>query len=490
MSDSQKIEQFNIENPPMLYKRGSGFRTNSELTDEEIDSNDNIIFESEVTSVDLGLKSKYSMKKAYCGIRGDSEISGILNITVSAIGGGCFNLPYIMYDGGILVSLVIFLFVTICIAYSIDLLRSFVVDTKYFSFALMTETILGPKWLKLYAVSSFIMYVSMEVGYLSSIYIYIQGIFEFTNVWITILYFIISMAIEVIICIYISKNANMHLLSLTSISCFFILFISSISISIAANIKGEVGPKFTSNNLIFPRAEPNLNRLLKITSYIMTYIYSYSYHSTFPTLIGNLSNVNQSNTQKVHLISFGIVFGAYFLTTFFGFMMCDKVPSEIFNQDDKNNYFKGGWEYLIVPFKIVLCIYLLTLIPIRFIVIRDNYTTLIGEKKVTFFKELIIITVFIFVCNIFVFGVGIFEILKTNLMNDMDINIKSIIQAFGGIFGVIICFCLPVVNYVSVNGKKKVKSIIGYAMVIFFVIVGVFSTVYPIYQIIFETKEK
>ena len=75
-------------------------------------------------------------------------------------------------------------------------------------------------------------------------------------------------------------------------------------------------------------------------------------------------------------------------------------------------------------------------------------------------------------------------------MNDMDINIKSIIQAFGGIFGVIICFCLPVVNYVSVNGKKKVKSIIGYAMVIFFVIVGVFSTVYPIYQIIFETKEK
>ena len=111
---------------------------------------------------------------------------------------------------------IIFLFVTICIAYSIDLLRSFVVDTKYFSFALMTETILGPKWLKFNAVSSFIIYVSMEVSYLSSIYVYIQGIFNITDVWFTILYFFISMVIEIIICIYISKNAKMHLLSLAN----------------------------------------------------------------------------------------------------------------------------------------------------------------------------------------------------------------------------------------------------------------------------------
>ena len=489
MSDPQNIEQFNIENPPNLFKRGSGFSTNNDITDEEIESNDNIIFEKEVSSIDLGIKSKNGLKKAYCGIRGDSEISGILNIVVSAIGGGCFNLPYIMYDGGIIVSLIIFLFVTICIVYSLDLLRSFVVDTKYFSFALMTETILGPKWLKLYAVSSFIIYVSMEVSYLSSIYVYIQGIFNITDVWFTILYFFISMIIEIIICIYISKNAKMHLLSLASISCFFILFISLISISIAANIKGEVESKFTSKNLFFPGINPDtfFNRLLKIASYLMEYVYSYSYHSTFPTLIGNLSNVTHSSTQKVHLISFGIVFGAYFLTTIFGFIMCNKVPVEIFKQDDNNQYFTGEWEYLIIPFKIVLCIYLLTLVPIRFIVVRDNYITLFGEKKVTFFQELIIITIFIFICNIFVFGVGIFEILSDT---DMNINIKSMIQAFGGIFGVIISFCLPVINYISVNGKKKIKSFIGYAIFIFYVIVGFFSTVHSIHLLIFGNKKE
>ena len=97
----------------------------------------------------------------------------------------------------------------------------------------------------------------MEVSYLSSIYVYIQGIFKITDVWFTILYFFISMIIEIIICIYISKNAKMHLLSLASISCFFILFVSLISISIAANVKGEVESKFTSKNLFFPGINPD-----------------------------------------------------------------------------------------------------------------------------------------------------------------------------------------------------------------------------------------
>ena len=297
----------------------------------------------------------------------------------------------------------------------------------------------------------------------------------------------ISMAIEILICFYISKIAKMHLLSIISISCFIILFISLISISIAANINNEVGEKFTSKNLFFPGINPNTiaNKLSKIISYIMEYVYSYSYHSTFPTLMGNLNVATHTSTQRVHLISFLIIFLTYLISSIFGFIMCDIVPAEIFTQEDKNEYFKGKWAYLIIPFKIVLIIYLLTLIPIRFIVIRDNYVTLYGDRKVTVTQELIIISIFIFICNIFVFGVGIFEIL-----NVKEINIKSIIQAFGGMFGVIICFCLPVVNYISVNGKKKIKSIIGYVILIFFVLVGMFSTVSSILLIVFGNEKK
>ena len=481
MSYNHQIEQFNIENPSNLYsKRGSGMSSNNDIS-QDVDSNDNIIFENVSSSTDHLGSSKYGVKKSFCGIRGDTEISGILNIVVSAIGGGCFSLPHIMYDGGIIVTLLLFLFVTVCVAYSIDLLRSFVVDTKYFSFALMTETILGHQWLQLYAVSSFIIYVSMEVSYLTSIYGYIKHIFSDHNdtIWFYIIYFLISMTIEVFICFYISKVSKMHLLSIISISCFFLLLISLIIISLLANIRHKVGSKFTIDNLFFPRINPDtmMNRLLKIASYLTEYVYSYSYHSTFPTLIGNLHHVTHSKTQKVHLISFGIVFGAYFLTTFFGFIMSDKMFK------DYGEYFKGDWTYLIVPYTIVLCIYLLTLIPIRFIVLRDNYITLIGEKKMTISKELIIICIFVFICNIFAF---IFEKFDTSLKS---LNIKSILQTFGGMFGVIISFCLPVVNYVSVNGKRKIKSVIGYFITGFFMIVGLLSTVNSIYQIIFGNNE-
>ena len=476
------IESFEIENPPSIYqKRGSNYSSNY----EDIDSNDNIIFETEVSAVDVGMKAKNTIKKVYCGISGDSEISAILNILVSAIGGGWSTFPYLMYEGGIVVSLVAFLFVTICISYSVDLLRSFVVDTKYFSFALMTETILGPQWLKLYAVSSFIMYVSMEVSYLSTIYYYIKGILLLDSVWFHFIYYVVSIIIEIIICLYISKIAKMHLLSIISISCFIVILFALIIISIIANIKKGVESKFTYKNLFFPKIENDstINRLFKISSYIMDYVYGYSYHSTFPTLLGNLNSVTHSSTKKVHLISFGLIFVAYSLTTFFGFIMYDEVPTEMFKENKEEKYFQGDWDFLIIPFKCVLCVYLLTLVPIRFIVLRDNYITLIGEKKMTFLKELIIISIFIIICNILVFGFDLIE-----LLNQYNIDVKSLIQEFGGIFGVIICFCLPVVNYVSVNGKRKIKSFIGYIITGIFIIIALFSFASTFYKIFFINK--
>ena len=105
-----------------------------------------------------------------------------------------------MYEGGIIVILIIFIFVTGCVYFSIDLLRSFVVDTKYFSFALMTETILGSKWLKIYAFSSFVIYVSMVINYLTSIYSYIQTMtFDIKDIISNVIYFIITIIIEIVI---------------------------------------------------------------------------------------------------------------------------------------------------------------------------------------------------------------------------------------------------------------------------------------------------
>ena len=480
MSD-HPIESFNIENPPSIYENRS-IDSENDMTEDE-STNDNIIFQED--SLDLG-KRNNNLHKAYCGIKGDSDLSGILNVTVSAIGGGCFSFPYMMYEGGIIVIIIIFIFVTLSVYYTLDLLRSFVVDTKYFSFALMTETILGPKWLKVYAFSSFVIYVSMVINILTSIHNYIIGIFDFDfkSVIFQISYFSISIIIEIIICLYISKMNNMmHFLSIVSITSFFLIVFSLIIISIYANVGVGVKDKFIYDNLFFPKISTFSNRILKISSYITEYIYGYSYHSTFPTILGYLHKVNNKNTQKIHLISFIIVVFTYILITFFGFILSENVPNQLFQESDK--LFDGEWIVLLKPFKCVMVLYLLTLIPVRFIVIRDNYITLFGKRKLKLLSELAIITLFILICNMFAFGVGTIE----QYLEQWDI--RPLIQAFGSMFGVIISFCLPVINYVSVNGKRKVKSIIGYIITGFYVIVGFFSIYYTFHKIFFgDDQEK
>ena len=453
----------------------------AEIQSDENDSNENIIFQRDTPSVD---NVQLLNNRAYCGIIGNSEFSCILNVVVSSIGGGCFGFPYIVYEGGIIIFLILFVFVSICVYYSLDLLRSFVVDTKYFSFASMTEAILGVKWLRTYAICSFTIYTSMVVSYLSTIFIYLKGMHNLENVISIILYFLISMIIEIIICLYVTKIANMYLLSMISIICFIVVLFSLIVVSIVANCTGEVSNKFVSHNLFFPDLYPDnfLNKLFKMSCYIMIYVYGYSYHSTFPTLIGSLKNVNNSNTKKVHIISFGIISIAYFLFSIFGFLLSNIVPNEIFQEND--DLFKGGWATLRKPFKYILIIFLLLLIPIRFIVLRDNYITLIGKKKLTVSKELGIVTLFIIICNFLVFCVAEFDKYFSNL------QFKTLVQTFGGMFGVIISFCLPVVNYVSVNGKRKIKSIIGYIILSIFVLIGIFSTGHTFYHIFVGSNKK
>ena len=75
----------------------------------------------------------------------------------------------------------------------------FVVDTKFFSFALMTSQILGNNWLKVYTISL------------------ISNLIDFSGdnrIIINIFYFIITISTEIFICSYISNIQKVHLLSL------------------------------------------------------------------------------------------------------------------------------------------------------------------------------------------------------------------------------------------------------------------------------------
>ena len=439
---------------------------NSDNYDENVNiSNDNIIYGEEECSINNNLHTSLSDSNiSYCGIKSNSILSGILNICASAVGAGCFTFPWIISNLGILNNTFIFLVVSLCIYYSLDLLRSFVVDTKYFSFSLMTETTLGKKWLMVYSISSFIYYISININYLSIIYSIFRSFFLAHSTLYGFIFLLVTCSIEIFLCLYTSKTAKINLLSLITMFNFFIIVIVIIIEGISSSVKYDyIGRKFSKENFLNPLKEVDEIIFASITACIK-YLYGYSYNCSFPTLIGNLKNVNDSNSKKVHNLSFIILFTTYFLIGLFGYLIEENVPAVLFKEYEDVN------EADSIAVKISLFLFLFTLIPNRYIIIRDGYKLLIGKDKLTYKKDLLITTLTLAFSNGIVF-------FTEEYCFDMDI-FSFMVNTFGGLFGVIISFGLPVINYAAVNGKKKIKTLIGYGITALFLMIGSISFVY------------
>ena len=139
---------------------------------------------------------------------------------------------------------------------------------------------------------------------------------------------------------------------------------------------------------------------------------------------------------------------------------------------------------VIIIFRILLCLFLLSVVPLRFIVIRDNYYSLLkrneNNRKISFSRDLLYVTVILLLCNLVVY-------LTNESILTFNFGIYCI-RLFGGLFGVIIGFVLPVINYIGANGKRKVKSIIGYILTGIFCIIGSLSVGYSLYGLWINKK--
>ena len=419
----------------------------------------------------------------YFGIYSDSQFTSIINLTTSAIGGGCLNYCYILSSIGLPMTLIIFIFVSISVYYTLDLLRSFVVDTKYFSFALITNETLGKTWLKIYAICSLIFYLSIEINYLSIVYNIISKMINSSGgkeILFNFAYFFITIFFELCICMYISKIKKIHIFSLIS-SVLFIITLLIVFIQGIYNMIANPGDKFKYDVLIKPKIKNKWEYFLEMMSYMIEFLYGYSYHSSYPTLLSNFKEVDEINTKHIHNISFFFIFISYLLIAIFGyFLKFSMFDMLLINNNNKTIELTGT---LIGIFRIILCLFTSSVFPLRFIVIRDNYTSLLvkqNNKRLPFTADLIAAFVCLIFCNLIVF-------LMNNSIIAFNISLNCI-HIFGGIFGVIIGFFLPVVNYVGANGKRKVKSIIGYILTGIFSIIGVFSVCHSIYGLFIQNN--
>ena len=118
-------------------------------------------------------------------------------------------------------------------------------------------------------------------------------------------------------------------------------------------------------------------------------------------------------------------------------------------------------------FKCILILLFLSLIPIRYIVIRDNYTSIIRREYLPLKYELLITSICLFINNLIVYLTG-----------NRDSFISQLTHYFGGALGVFICFVLPLISYIFINGKTNLRAIFGYIIVSLFIAVGFFSIFY------------
>ena len=400
-----------------------------------------------------------------------NELFCIADILSSALGIGAFTFPYILYEIGVINSLFIFIFVSICVYYSLDLLIRFVVDSNLFSYSATTQTTLGNCWLKIYAISTFLFYMGNIVNLIKVMFNIISSMLNFKddddkdNYLIKIPYFFITFAIELLLCLYTNDINKIHIFSII-ISIIFIIIVFVVIIKAIIFLSSDNDNKFEYFSFFsLPNSSSGWDCFLTIISKFIVFFYGYIYHNTFPTFLNCLEKVDDENTKKIHNTSFFTIFIIYFLFSFFGLFLIngdnkDKKQLIVNEKDLEEN------NPLAYIFKCILLLLFTSLIPIRYLVIRDNFTPIIGQNQMSKLIEIIITCICLIIANLVVY------------FSDFDNLISNIILIFGGCFGVFICFVLPVINYIAINGRTKMRSIIGYVVTGIFVIIGFFSIFY------------
>ena len=449
--------------------RASGFSDDQEYEENLETESDIVESENKQGSLEV-VNNPKSTEEKNCLLPfhfNSNEIICVANILASAFGVGIFTFPYILYEIGVINSLFVFIILSISVYFSIDLLRRFVVDSKLFSYSEITKATLGNCWQKVYAISTFSFYISNIINSLKIINNLAKSMMSFLNDTLPkIFYSLIIFVIELLLCIFTSNLSKIYILSFIALAGFlislFIVIIKGIIVLSTDKDRFKYFYFFTIQN----ETSSSWDKFLKLMAKIIEFYYGYICHSTFPTLLSELNDLENENTKRIHNTSFGIMCTIYALFSFFGLFCIENIDKN----NDKNILFINGNDLtennaLICIYKSILIILFISVIPLRYLIIRDNYTSIIGKEIIPQKIEIIITTIFFIITNLFIY------------FADFDL-ISNLILIFGGFFGVIIGFVLPVINYVAINGRTKIRSIIGYIIAGIFVIIGFFSIFY------------
>ena len=466
MSDNQHTEGL-IDNKPSLNPPQHKITTvdNYDLDDETVQF-DNKTMEN-INEEQRTFKERWFGPLTEGGVRVST-----MTATAMTFGTGCMTFPYIIGQMGVVPGVVIFLLVSFSMLYTLDLLLKGSLNANTFNFGDLTKKSLNNAGFIVYNVSTIVFLIGAVMTYQLTSYQFFTDIFykyfyEGENkvpiLWRHVVLISVScFCIQIPLCLYEKMSKLKYTPIIATCAIIIITLIIFFVFIFHINLNSSDIQWFTGYGI---NGKTFWEILYTVTNAFVVFMFGYLNHNGFLLVMKNLQNPTEKRTNKVMQRSFWIEFIVYFILALSGYFL---TPSNNTTEMFLNTGLGGSGSYYETCFciaKVIMVLCLQSLIPLRWSLLKESLISFFKDNQINKKVDVTITVVMLIIMN--------YSLLFVE-------NVVNIIGFVGGIFGVLVCYFIPLFIYIGIFGKKKVTSFIGYILLIFFGIIGVISTIFSL----------
>ena len=393
----------------------------------------------------------------YGPIKAGSLRGSIVSVIGSTIGSGLLSFPYAFSKLGLIPACLLLLFVASCSCWTLHLILLAGLKTKIMSYGDLLTKVLGKKVQTIYSLCSVIILSGCIMSYMVSAYEmieqFIQQIFNYNLVpYKKYLYSGCCLFFQIPLCL-LRDLSKLQFASMIA----FIMFIMTNLIVICEAPFFYIQNK--SNRIHFELFKP-----FDLFSYIESaaiFMFSFINHNAILEIVGSMNKPTLSRSKKVVNGSWLIILGFYYTMGIAGYISkSDSTPPIFITRDDLTSF---SPDYFIIVSRLVISLSLFCLIPLRWKIFRENIRNLLSYETLPIQLDFMMTVIGMLLLNILVYNT----------------NVITVLGVIGGIFTVVICFGIPLMDFVYTFRKKRdrIKGYLGFVILAIFVVVGTVSSV-------------
>lgn len=390
-----------------------------------------------------------------------------MSATAATFGTGCLTFPYIISTVGVIPGVIIFLLVSFSMLYTLHLLSQSSLNANIFNFGELTKKSVNNCCFIIYNVSTICFLIGAIMTYELTSYQFFMDIFsgffyetkKETIKWKSAIIITVScFCIQLPLCLIKNLSQLKYTSIVATVSIILVTIITLISFFCRMTFEGVswISSPQLSNSSWFIQ-------LTVITNAFVVFMFGYLNHNGFLLVIKNLKNPNEKRVNKVLFRSFLIECIFYLILGLSGYFINPYLTNEFFINESEDS--TNRIIYIIAKAILIPC--LQCLIPIRWNLLKESLASFFPSNEISSKVNLILTIVMLILMNYSLIFID---------------KVVDIIGFVGGIFGVMICYFLPLFIFVAIFGKTRFRSIVGYILLVFFGIIGIISTEHSLFK--------